>query len=476
MSLLGRTEVANYKETDFELFDGNPLIEALPEMMNQSDVLEALSYFPPLPGEFRFIGPDMKREQRLQYIELLRQPLEIYYDVFRAIEMAIKKGYSSRNPFSPTTQHYLHYQVDEPPPFYPSTGKFVGRGRGITLIGESGTGKTSMLEQVLLHFPQVIQHHKYQEQLLGFQNQIVWVKVECPEKSSVRELCEEILLSLDVAIGGPYTKPASNHSALLIQIEQRIKSSHLGILVIDEMNNLSVERVRGESGLLKFMKKIVNRLGVPVLFCANPPFDDILVSLPQNARRSENGGAFFMNRLDRDSLGWKAFVSQLWQLQWTNIETPLTESLEKKLYELCVGNVDFACRTYAEAQGLVIGTGDETICESVLQDAYERACVLSSRASDVLSAKEQLLKSHRQKTSIKNDGKLKEKRPFIPTVDRIQHQEFYDLIRDVVASKSMLENINDPEYVRSSVLTDDPIVTLKERALLCTDPLAEEFC
>ena len=92
MSLLGRTEVANYKETDFELFDGNPLIEALPEMMNQSDVLEALSYFPPLPGEFRFIGPDMKREQRLQYIELLRQPLEIYYDVFRAIEMAIKKS------------------------------------------------------------------------------------------------------------------------------------------------------------------------------------------------------------------------------------------------------------------------------------------------------------------------------------------------------------------------------------------------
>ena len=75
-----------------------------------------------------------------------------------------------------------------------------------------------------------------------------------------------------------------------------------------------------------------------------------------------------------------------------------------------------------------------------------------------------------------NEGKLKEKRPFIPTVDRIQHQEFYDLIRDVVASKSMLENINDPEYVRSSVLTDDPIVTLKERALLCTDPLAEEFC
>ena len=475
MSLLGYRENAHYSDVVFPEYKGNPLIEALPKKLSQAALLDSLKVYPDLPTEFRYKGDDIDREEFVLTIDSFRQPLEIYYEVFRALERAIKQGYSSKNPFSPTTQHYQHYPVDKECAVLPKTGRFVSKARGITLIGESGTGKTTMLEQVLLHFPQVIEHSNYKGQEIGFKEQIVWVKVECPDKSSVRELCLEILYSLDEAMGIPETKPESNINYLMIQIEQRIKYSHLGLLVIDEMQNICVKRTQGESGLLKFIKKIVNRLGVPIVFCANPPFDTTMIQVPQNARRGENGGAFYMSRLEQNSISWKVFISRLWQLQWTNVDTPLTDELESKLYELTVGNIDFACRTYMEAQRLVIGTGDESICETVLHDAYERACIFSSRSADVLQAKEFPTNEDYIKTHLTTTSTAMKQRPFIPSVDRPQHPEFYDMLQKVFNSTTLREDIHDPDKVQQAEDVKCSIIYLRDKKLLCEDPLNETF-
>ena len=63
-----------------------------------------------------------------------------------------------------------------------------------------------MLEQVLNYFPNVIVHDNYNGQVMEHRNQIVWLKVDCPNNSSVRDLCEEILATLDQAIGNKRTK------------------------------------------------------------------------------------------------------------------------------------------------------------------------------------------------------------------------------------------------------------------------------
>ena len=64
---------------------------------------------------------------------------------------------------------YLHYLVDERPDIEPRTGFFQPKGDGLTLIGESGVGKTSMVEQVLSYFPNVIEHELYQVPSLKLQ-------------------------------------------------------------------------------------------------------------------------------------------------------------------------------------------------------------------------------------------------------------------------------------------------------------------
>jgi Cdc6-like AAA superfamily ATPase len=106
----------------------------------------------------------------------------------------------------------------------------------------SGSGKTTMIEQVMDHFPQIIEHSSYKGVFPGFSKQIVWVKINCPYNSSVRDLCEEILQKLDDAIGIERTTPEIRNGALARQIAQRIKSSFLGILVIDEMQRLKFSR------------------------------------------------------------------------------------------------------------------------------------------------------------------------------------------------------------------------------------------
>jgi Cdc6-like AAA superfamily ATPase len=176
------------------------------------------------------------------------------------VERSIKKGYSTKNPLSPTTAQYLHYLVEERPDIEPRTGFFQPKGDGLTLIGDSGVGKTSMIEQVLGYFPEVIEHDCYYGKKLEFQKQVVWIKVDCPEKSSVRDLCEEILCALDLSLDRLKTKPASTIGALVRQLEQAIKSSFLGILVIDEMQNLQFKRTGGENNLLKFLHRLVTFL------------------------------------------------------------------------------------------------------------------------------------------------------------------------------------------------------------------------
>ncbi|WP_277889683.1 ATP-binding protein, partial [Escherichia coli] len=185
--------------------------------------------------------------------------------------------------------------------------------------GMSGSGKTTMIEQVMDHFPQIIEHSSYKGVFPGFSKQIVWVKINCPYNSSVRDLCEEILQKLDDAIGIERTTPEIRNGALARQIAQRIKSSFLGILVIDEMQRLKFSRTGGESKLIDFLHEIVDSMGVSMVFCGNHPFDETLTKKMRIARRAESGGYMKIKNVRYDSQDWQSFIHYLWPLQWTNV-------------------------------------------------------------------------------------------------------------------------------------------------------------
>ncbi|OZB42968.1 MAG: transposase [Alishewanella sp. 34-51-39] len=473
-----RREKAVYSDAILPEHRGNPLIEALSPKKTIQEMMESFANYPDLSEEIRNHPDPLVREEYTSRLRELRQPLPIYFDVFRAIERALKNGYSAKNPFSPTTLQYLHYQVDERPAIEPKTGFFEPKGEGITLIGESGVGKSSMLDQILNYFPTVIEHGNYKGKPVGVKNQVVWIKVDCPNNSSVRELCEEILTQLDIATNSEKTRSASTVGGVIRQIEQRIKSCFLGILVIDEMQRLVFKRTGGENNLLNFLHSLVNKLGVPIFFCANPPFDETLARTLKAARRAESAGSFTMESLKRDSNAWNAFIEELWELQWTNVYNELTDELNDKLYELSVGNLDLAHRIYRDAQRTVIGSGDERITTAVLEYAYTTACNLSANTNEIIEKRSQDIIPRRQKVA-QTEGaesvtikKLLVSKSIIPDITRPQHPEFEPLLREIQLSVNLQENIEDPNLIRRVLETDHPLEYLRAKGILCDDPIS----
>ena len=473
-----RKEKAKYNKAILPEYQSNPFIEALRPKASQEEVMEAFSYYPELDEEIRKHSDPLVREEYTVRLKSLRQPLPLYFKVFRAIETAIKTGYSAKNPFSPTTAQYLHYPIDEQPKIEPQTGYFEPKGDGITLVGESGVGKSSMLEQVLNYFPTVIYHDVYNNQVMEHRHQIVWLKVDCPNNSSVRDLCEEILASLDLATGHGVTKPSSTIGGLKRQIEQKVKANFLGILVIDEMQRLVFKRTGGENNLLNFLHSLVNKLGIPLFFCANPPFDDTLAKTLKAARRAESGGYFVMKPLKRDSTAWDCFINELWDLHWTNVTTELSDELNDKLFELSVGNLDMAHRIYRDAQRLVIGSGDERITTVVLEQALISACGLSSRTEEVRKLrKENALPRRNKKADIPTspvNRKQDVDKMIIGDITRPQHPEFEHQLRDLLNAVDLPLRITDPDLLRRAIDEENPLKYFKDNNILCDDPL-EQF-
>ncbi|MUT62606.1 ATP-binding protein [Vibrio parahaemolyticus] len=478
-----RCENASYHEAILPEHRGNPLIEALPPKVGDSELVVKLSNYP----ERNLDETKLEEIERLEYLtrlKELRQPLPLYLDVFRAIEMAIKEGYSAKNPLSPTTMNYLHYSSDSRPDVEPRTGFFKPKGSGITIIGESGVGKTCMLEQVLNCFPDVIEHRYYQNKVLAIP-QVVWIKVDCPDDSSVKGLCHRILEQIDRKLSLPPTKPAGTIALLLEQIEAKMKSSFLGVLVIDEMQNLNLAKAGGADRLLGFLHNLVNNLGIPLLFCANPPFDTLLSKSFKSARRAESSGYFNVELMKNDD-EWELFVDELWCLQWTNVATPLTPILSNRLYSLSAGNMDLAVRIYYAAQKAIIGSSDERITEEVLELGASIVVRLTKTLTEELRKKQRIsvLKRNREGRNSDPNGDIGEGRTqkevvktqskpvTIPgDLTRPHHPEFAEALTEVGLAEDLIDRVLDTSLIQRAAQDSDPIGSLRYSGLLCDDPL-----
>lgn len=369
-----------YSESFIPEHQRNPLIEALPPIIDDTELVRKLSSRQSVSDQERNL-PGHLRKKFLARIGNFIEPSVLYVEVFRAIEDAILAGYTPKNPFSPTTQSFLHDLHYDRAVQAPSTGRFRPKGSSITIVGPSGAGKTYMVERILEFFPQRIVHDEYRGKELNLE-QIVWLKINCPENLSLSGLISSILLQLDILTGSDEsTKSLRKAEAIAkasVSIEQKFKWHFVGLLVIDEIQNLNLNNEKLRAVFLQFILVLINRTGVPVVFLGNPEVFEIFSASLKNARRAESGGVF---KVDDPSLEkWTMFAEHLWKYQWTNPTTPFSFELSEQLRRLTTGLPDFAVRTFREAQNLVIGTSNEVISEAVLNEAFHRACFLSSSA------------------------------------------------------------------------------------------------
>jgi hypothetical protein len=353
-----------YKEQAVPDYRNNPLIEALPPIWSEDEVIDMLSQSGGRhDGERR-----LDAQHRLHCVHRLFryfQPLEQHLGIERQFSLCIRQGYLHRNPLAKEYAAALAQghktlvsggTVNDLSAFRPTAA-------GLTIIGVSGVGKTSAVSNILALYPQVIEHTRYREFPLALK-QIVWLKLDCPHDGAVKGLCMEFFEAVDRAIGTNYFETHGRRTntidVLMVRMAQIARLHCVGVLVIDEIQHLNLAKGGGQEKMLNFFVTLVNTIGVPVVLIGTNRAMTLFQSEFRQARR---GSSLIWDRMKNDEW-WNIFVTAMWNNQWTTSIISISDEFKNSLYEESQGITDIAVKLYAMTQIRAIALGHEKFSSS----------------------------------------------------------------------------------------------------------------
>lgn len=363
--------LAEYKEQKVLEYRGNPLIEALPKILSDAEVASQLTVYPNIIEEERNY-PSEVRMHCIQRLFQYFQPFPIHLDLERRFSRIIRQGYLARNILSPEYASDLvegHRAIINKD-LYSSNHVIKTTASGFTMIGLSGIGKTSAIDRILSLYPQVIVHSQYKGKNISMY-QIPWLKLECPFDGSIKGLCIEFFIKVDSLLGTNYykkygigSKIAAN--AMLPIIAQIARTCGIGVLIIDEIQHLSLAKSGGSEKMLNFFVTLVNTIGIPVVLIGTMKARSILQSEFRQARRGSGQGDLVWDRMKNDEV-WKLFLNAMFKFQWTKKTIELTDEMSDTLYEESQGIIDIAVKLFAMSQIEAISKRKEIVTPSTIK-------------------------------------------------------------------------------------------------------------
>jgi hypothetical protein len=388
---------AVYREPEVPDHVGNPLEEALPPMLTTDQLILRLKHFP------TFQEADRNASDEVRYLLIQNSmrffsPLDIHVDLYRRFSNVIRLGYAGRNPVDRNQNSRPKNRLESfdqyTSQYKSSTAQFMSTAAGFNIAGISGVGKSFSIERILRLFPQVIHHSNYDEKPFT-QTQIVWLKLDCPFDGNPRGLCISFFKTVDALLGTNYRRTHAKsrriQSELLSDMATVAANHYIGVLVIDEIQRLSLAKSGGADLLLNFFVQLVNDMGVPVVLVGTYRALAVLSGEFSQLRRGTGQGDLIWDRMQKDEQ-WEMFVKSLFRAQYTqkqfsrgDIAEPSTadtinkqpshpKRLSDVLYEESQGITDLAVKIYKFAQERAIDTGKEivnaTIIRSVARDKF----------------------------------------------------------------------------------------------------------
>ncbi len=386
----GIGEVADYKEQIIEDYRDNPFIEALPEILTKEEVIHKLTSYPPFNEEERHLDVHYRYHivQRLfQYF----QPLSIHIDLESRISRMIRQGYLARNPFNTEYKKGLHdgYEMIQKKSLeLTGTQGVTTTAYGFTIIGASGMGKSLSIGKILSLYPQVIIHSNYKG-IPFSQYQVTWMKIDCPHSGSLKELCINFLITIDSILGTDYYKKSmrgnSSANTLLPVICQISRRCGLGMLIIDEIQSLSLAKSGGAEKMLNFFMTLINTIGVPVVLIGTNKAMSVLQSQFRQARRGSGQGDMLFDRVkSKDEISWNLFIEGLFEYQWIRKPCPFNKEISDILYEESQGIFDIAIKLFIMAQVRAMATNKEEITPKLIRNVAKENLKLVKPMLDAL--------------------------------------------------------------------------------------------
>ncbi|MFH6572425.1 AAA family ATPase [Aeromonas caviae] len=156
------------------------------------------------------------------------------------------------------------------------------------------------------------------------------------------------------------------------------------MLVIDEIQHLSMSRSGGVEKMLNFFVTLVNVIGLPVVMVGTPKARPIFEMDLRSARRGAGFGALLWEPMQATKPSvdpatnqprpteWMAFTDKLWQYQWLQQrDENLSDEVRDCWFELSQGVLDIVVKLFVLAQLRAIATRIERITPQLLRQVYE---------------------------------------------------------------------------------------------------------
>jgi hypothetical protein len=269
--------------------------------------------------------------------------------------------------------------------YEPAQDEISSTAAGFHLAGISGIGKSFSINRILNLFPQVIHHSNYRRRDFTH-SQLVWLKIDCPFDGNPRGLCISFFKTVDAILGtrykDKYVKERRLQDELLSDMVTVAGNHYVGVLVIDEIQRLSLAKSGGANKLLNFFVQLVNDIGIPVVLVGTYKALEVLSIEFSYMRRGTGQGDLIWDRMENDRQ-WQLFVRTLFKAQYTRKsfsagdQVPLSKEDEQRdkppqtlsdvLYEETQGITDLAVKVYMFAQERAIDTGTETVNAQIIR-------------------------------------------------------------------------------------------------------------
>ncbi len=377
----GETIDACYHDSEDPMNRHNCYAEALPRVYSSERAADLMRREPAYHESERLLPPEL-RLQGVQRIANYVEPMCVFLEMEQRFSRLIRNGYIARNPLSSEWKKQMlsgFPKIDEGKDIPGYRPKIRSTASGFFILGTSGVGKSTAVESVLSLYPQVIVHTEYNAQPVD-QNQLVWLKLDCPHDGSTRGLCVSFFLALDNLLGTRYYNKyceSKRRTALeLLPLMAREASLlGLGVLVIDEIQRLKSASSGGNDEMLEFFVLLVNTIGLPVVLVGTHKAYNLLSGTFAMARRGEGQGDLIWPLFKEDAY-WDFFLEGLWRYQWTSESTELTKELSQVIYDESQGITDIAIKLYMLAQWSVIGEEAELLTPEVFRTVAKESLQL----------------------------------------------------------------------------------------------------
>lgn len=372
-----------YSDSDVTEFQNNPLISALPARLKPKRFRDILSMI--VPTFHWEMLSDHDRETKVKQIRKMRvlttQHLELYYLIYDMI----RYGYIHRNPTIPEVVAW-NYDIADPNVPIDEINKHELQivspdttAEALFLSGFSGNGKSTMVEHILLNlFPTAIEHQRPD----FTEVQVVYLKVDLPHNASRPGLIYRLLKELDRTLsethfGNPdYAKSAKKPSGEYINADNMLSllftllvRHHVGLIIIDEFQNIQVSSHRFRTELIQMFDEFANNLYIPTIKIGTP---DVLMVFDRNNRHKRRLGVTFeLSRLN-DEKSINRMMNALFQFQPLKHPIERSEAIERLIMDLTAGVPNYLIGLWEASIVEAIHTGKEKLSQALIKRTFNK--------------------------------------------------------------------------------------------------------